>query len=104
LVPVTICFVVRLTYFGSTLTVVCRLWDQRLSEEIAKVPATDPIKDLVGFRAEIERIRHVFKEWRYLYERSSATQIKFVEFTRVLDFLHNTCRVDDRLEQGQANT
>jgi hypothetical protein len=34
-------------------------------------------------------------ECRCIYERSRATQIKFVESTRVLDILHDTCRSDD---------
>ena len=37
LVPVAICFVVRLTYFGSTLTVVCRLC-ARISRSVSGLP------------------------------------------------------------------
>lgn len=71
---------------------------ERLRLEIAKAPATEGIKDLIGFRTEIERARHLFIEWRYLYERDSASEVRFVEFIHILNVLHNTCRTDDRLK------
>jgi hypothetical protein len=73
-----------------------------LRREIARVPSTQVIKDLTSFRTEIERVRHVFIEWRYLHERSSASEIRFVEFIHVINVLHNTCRTDDRLKPSAS--
>jgi len=65
--------------------------------EIARAPATEGIKDFNGFRTEVARVRHVFKEWRYLHERDSAPEIRFLEFIHVLNILHNICRTNDRI-------
>jgi hypothetical protein len=70
----------------------------QLRLEIARAPATEGIKDFDGFRTEVARVRHVFKEWRYLHERDSAPEIRFHEFIHVLNVLHNICRTDDRLK------
>ena len=45
---------------------------EALRQEISKAPPTAAGKDLVAFRAEIERVRHAFVEWRYLHERTRA--------------------------------
>jgi hypothetical protein len=71
---------------------------EALRQEISKAPPTAGIKDLVAFRAEIERVRHAFVEWRYLHERTRAGEIRFVELIFVLNVLHNTCRADVRLK------
>lgn len=69
-----------------------------LRREIAEAPApTNGIKDVDGFRTEIGRARHVFEEWRYLHERNSASEIRFVEFIRVIDVLHNVCRTHEQI-------
>ncbi len=70
---------------------------ERLQEEIAKSPKTEGINDLDGFRTEVERARHLFREWRYLYERNDAPEVRFIEFTHIVSVLHNICRTDDRL-------
>jgi len=46
------------------------------------------------FEKDRHRVLHdvTICECRCIYERSCATQIKFVEPTRVLDILRNTCR------------
>jgi hypothetical protein len=72
--------------------------------EIARAPATEGIKDSDGFRTEVARVRHVFKEWRYLHERDSAPEIRFLEFIHVLNVLHNVCRTDDRLKRPAPNS
>jgi hypothetical protein len=69
-----------------------------LRQEIARAPATEGIKDLTGFRTEIERVRGVFVEWRYLHERDRAPEIRFRELIHVIQVLHNTCRSDPRLK------
>jgi hypothetical protein len=65
--------------------------------EIARSLATEGIKDFDGFRTEVARLRHVFKEWRYLHERDSAPEIRFLEFIHVLNILHNICRTNDQI-------
>jgi hypothetical protein len=70
-----------------------------LQREITRSPATEGIKDLSGFRTEIERARHLFVEWRYLHERNRASEVRFVELIHVLNVLHNACRSDERLKQ-----
>jgi len=76
--------------------------------EITSAPATEGIKDFDGFRTEVARVRHVFKEWRYLHERDSAPEIRFLEFIRVLDVLHNVCRTNEQIRPatigGDAKT
>lgn len=72
--------------------------------EIALAPPTEGITDLAGFRVEVERLRHVFVEWRYLYERNTASEIRFHELIRILDVLHNVCRKDDRLKPASLNS
>jgi hypothetical protein len=73
-----------------------------LRREIATSPPTQGIKDLTGFRTEIERVRHVFHEWRYLHERNRASEIRFPELIHILNVLHNTCRADARLKPSPA--
>ncbi|MGY0574306.1 hypothetical protein ACTGJ9_027210 [Bradyrhizobium sp. RDM12] len=77
---------------------------EQLRQEIVLAPATDGIKDLTGFRVEIERLRHVFVEWRYLYERDSASEIRFLELIHILNVLHNICRKDDRLRPASVKS
>lgn len=77
---------------------------EQLRQEIAGAPATEGIKDLTGFRVEIERLRHAFVEWRYLYERDSASEIRFLEFLHILNVLHNTCRKDERLKPSSSSS
>jgi hypothetical protein len=69
-----------------------------LRREIAMAPPSEGIKDLSGFRSEIERLRSVFVDWRYLYERRTAPEVRIVEFIHIVNLLHNTCRKDDRLK------
>jgi hypothetical protein len=76
---------------------------EQLRLEIARAPATTGIKDFDGFRTEVGRARNVFKEWRYLHERSSAPEIRFLEFIHVLNVLHNVCRTDDRISTTESS-
>jgi hypothetical protein len=75
-----------------------------LRQEIARAPATEGIKDIDGFRTEIGRVRHVFEEWRYLHERNNASEIRFVEFIRVIDVLHNVCRTHEQIRPATPIT
>jgi hypothetical protein len=56
------------------------------------------ITETAAFRAEIERVRHAFVEWRYLHERNRAGEIRFPELIFVMNVLHDTCRADFRLQ------
>lgn len=71
-----------------------------LQREISGAQPACVVKDLGGFRAEIERVRHAFVKWRYLHERNRAGEIRVVEFTHVINILHNTCRTDERLRSA----
>ncbi len=60
------------------------------------------ITDMVVFRAEIERLRHSFVEWRYLHEKSRTGEVRFGELIFVMEVLHETCRADTRLRAQSA--
>jgi len=61
------------------------------------------IADMIAFRAEIERLRHAFIQWRYLHERNRAGEIRFVEMIFVMEVLHETCRADSRLNTNPGS-
>jgi hypothetical protein len=78
---------------------------QALLSNFAKSKWPFGITELVVFRAEIERLRHSFVEWRYLHEKSRAGEIRFGELIFVMEVLHETCRADTRLNaQGAMAT
>jgi HEPN domain-containing protein len=70
---------------------------EALRQNFGKTAWPCGITEIAAFRAEIERVRHAFVEWRYLHERNRASEIRFVELIFVMNVLHDTCRTDRRL-------
>jgi len=75
---------------------------EALVSNFAKSTWPCAIADIAAFRAEIERLRHAFIQWRYLHERNRAGEIRFVEMIFVMEVLHETCRADHRLNPKPA--